>query len=86
MYQREKNLSSNRKNLLSEQYEISENLNVFKTVFSSFREPRGDMRNGPDVLVFYDTRYVINDKKLPLKGTVARDSLLVHSILFNEII
>ena len=44
------------------------------------------MRNGPDVLVFYDTRYVINDKKLPLKGTVARDSLLVHSILFNEII
>jgi hypothetical protein len=59
MYQSEKNNSSNRENLLSEQYGMGENLNVFKTVFSSFREPRGDMRNGPDVLVFYDTRYVI---------------------------
>ncbi len=71
-----KKLSSNRKNLLSEQYEMGEHLNVYKTVFFSFREPRGDMRNGPDVLVFYDTRYVIffrnclHIMKL-LKGTLA---------------
>jgi hypothetical protein len=72
MYQREKNNSSNGKNLLSEQYEMGENLMCLKQFFS-FREPRGDMRNGPDVLVFYDTRYVMFIRSSSYEGD-KRDS------------